>query len=325
MAVVRLWARPGRLLSDHLRKVAEGSARLRWGRGTAIWRASCTISGRRTGMAGLPCSISCRRCGRGRRRGPGHASAGAEWLRVHGGKRPTAMHSRCWRITRASSTKARSTGPSINGSQRASGGSAAADQAILSEAILLLGSSTPPPTGRSGEMFTRMLFALVDADREDAAGESQHLRSRFRRRTCFATGSATATTTRSRRPPATPEPRWGAAASHPRLLHAYRTDRRREDICGVLWALRHAEIHGLRRVVVALPYTSIIEQNAEALRRAGLDVLEHHHAVAEEKRGQHAETWAAPLIITTTVQFFSSFLSPVPARFERSTTFNRAW
>lgn len=93
------------------------------------------------------------------------------------------------------------------------------------------------------------------------------------------------------------------------------------------FALRHAQLHGLRRVVYAIPYTSIIEQTAGEFRKIFSNpraVLEHHSAIsAPEDRDDPtpdeiwarlaADNWDAPLIVTTTVQLFESLMARKPA------------
>ncbi|MBF0625609.1 MAG: CRISPR-associated endonuclease Cas3'' [Magnetococcales bacterium] len=91
------------------------------------------------------------------------------------------------------------------------------------------------------------------------------------------------------------------------------------------FALRHAKVHGLERVIYAIPFTSIIEQNAAVFRQAlGEEgaVLEHHAGVGEgtgdeddlDKIRRAAENWDAPVVVTTNVQFFESLFADRPGR-----------
>lgn len=96
---------------------------------------------------------------------------------------------------------------------------------------------------------------------------------------------------------------------------------------GMAFALEHTVTHGLDRVIVAIPYTSIIEQTADVYREIFGDstVLEHHSGVVVKEEISDpvslndvwsrlaAENWDAPIVVTTTVQFFESL-------FDRQTT-----
>jgi len=90
------------------------------------------------------------------------------------------------------------------------------------------------------------------------------------------------------------------------------------------FALDHARAHGHRRIIYAIPFTSIIDQSAEIFRDLfGVDaVLEHHSAIDEERPGQERrdkarlamEDWAAPIVVTTNVQLFESLFAARPSR-----------
>lgn len=88
------------------------------------------------------------------------------------------------------------------------------------------------------------------------------------------------------------------------------------------FALEHARLHGKSRIIYAIPFTSIIEQNASVFRQfLGEDaVLEHHSSLdvdpVSEKAGSRlaAENWDAPLIVTTNVQLFESLFASRTSR-----------
>ena len=103
-----------------------------------------------------------------------------------------------------------------------------------------------------------------------------------------------------------------------------------KTLTSLAFALRHALAHDLDRVIYVLPFTTIIEQTAEVFRDAlGEDnddvdfVVEHHSAFDErEVRGRESldklklamENWDAPVVVTTTVQFFESLFANRPSR-----------
>lgn len=127
-----------------------------------------------------------------------------------------------------------------------------------------------------------------------------------------------------------------------------------KTLASLAFALRHAEKHGLRRVIYVIPYTSIISQTAKKFREAlGEENVLEHTSIAEaggaeratceratcERDGAEratcerddaerddaedeavrarrlaAENWDAPVIVTTNVQFFESLMANRPAR-----------
>ncbi len=87
-----------------------------------------------------------------------------------------------------------------------------------------------------------------------------------------------------------------------------------KTLSSLAFALKHAKIHQKERIIYAIPFTSIIEQNADVFRSfVGDDaVLEHHSNldVNPEKENSKSrlaiENWDTPLIVTTNVQLFES-------------------
>jgi CRISPR-associated endonuclease/helicase Cas3 len=120
-----------------------------------------------------------------------------------------------------------------------------------------------------------------------------------------------------------------------------------KTLAAMAFALRRAVLFPgrFRRVIVVIPYLSIIEQNAKVYSDLfGQDALLEHHSGsvaklakcdedhfipapekddAEEKRFQETglrpetENWDAPLIVTTSVRFFESLFSNRPSDLRR--------
>ena len=86
-----------------------------------------------------------------------------------------------------------------------------------------------------------------------------------------------------------------------------------KTLASLRYALHHAKKHHLDRIIYIIPYTSIIDQNAQAVREIlGEDwVLEHHSNLEPEKQSWQdkllSENWSKPIIFTTMVQFLDAW------------------
>lgn len=88
-----------------------------------------------------------------------------------------------------------------------------------------------------------------------------------------------------------------------------------KTLAAMAFAVNHVLHHKLKRVIVVIPYTSIIEQNANVYRHAfGKENIVEHHASIDPEREDFrnrlaCENWDAPIIVTTSVQFLESLLA----------------
>lgn len=93
-----------------------------------------------------------------------------------------------------------------------------------------------------------------------------------------------------------------------------------KTLSSLSFALKHAAEHGMKRVIYVIPYTSIIDQTAAEFRAVvgAEQVTEHQSNINpnnESDRNRFAtENWDAPLIVTTSVQFFETLFSAQNSR-----------
>ncbi len=106
-----------------------------------------------------------------------------------------------------------------------------------------------------------------------------------------------------------------------------------KTLASMAFALNHAAVHGLKRIIYVIPFTSIIEQNAAVFKDClgGGNILEHHSNFDwSHKRGAEladdetnnvldklklaSENWDIPIVVTTNVQFFESLFANKSSR-----------
>ncbi len=97
-----------------------------------------------------------------------------------------------------------------------------------------------------------------------------------------------------------------------------------KTLSSLVWAIKHAIKNGQKRIIIAIPYTSIIVQTASVLRSifGEENVLEHHSCVdpdlikdekLKERMMLATENWDYPIIVTTNVQLLESMFSNKPS------------
>jgi CRISPR-associated endonuclease/helicase Cas3 len=122
-----------------------------------------------------------------------------------------------------------------------------------------------------------------------------------------------------------------AGASQPGLFTLSAPTGAGKTLAMLAFALHHAVAHGLSRIIVAVPFLSIIEQTVKVYRelyapRFGeFYVLEHHSLAgtrgsegdspseADRTARQLTENWDAPLVVTTSVQLLESLFANRPS------------
>lgn len=192
------------------------------------------------------------------------------------------------------------------------------------------------------EIATRMVFsALVDADRLDTAHwpkEVEHdreltpeladnllakiLAAREQKRKGCSTGEKDANLSRIRN--TVFDAALEAATQRSGFFSLTVPTGGGKTLSAMAFALAHAKAHCLRRVIVVIPFLSIIEQNAAVYREIlGSEfVLEHHSAAPEPEDRDEVETstassvenWDAPIVVTTSVQFLESLFADKPGK-----------
>ncbi|MEW5718610.1 MAG: CRISPR-associated helicase Cas3', partial [Chloroflexota bacterium] len=108
-----------------------------------------------------------------------------------------------------------------------------------------------------------------------------------------------------------------------------------KTLASMAFALNHAVMHELKRIIYVIPFTTIIEQNAGVFKDilGEENVLEHHSNFDWEQKKREAiettedqtksvyaklklaaENWDIPIVVTTNVQFFESLFANKSSR-----------
>lgn len=103
-----------------------------------------------------------------------------------------------------------------------------------------------------------------------------------------------------------------------------------KTLASMAFALNHAVYHGMKRIIYVIPFTTIIEQNADVFKQIlGSESILEHHSNFDWEQGTGtgsgnadnqtnstssklklaSENWDIPIVVTTNVQFFESLYS----------------
>lgn len=201
--------------------------------------------------------------------------------------------------------------------------------------------------------FTRMLFScLIDADRIDTENHTRYtagqpplaphypaievLQAQVHRHLDHLAASAQATDVNTLRQHILRHAR-SQASLKPGLFSLTVPTGGGKTLTSLAFGLDHAALHQLRRLIYVIPFASIIEQTADVFRKAlgehHAAVLEHHSAFDRDNLPGELEkssatrkadyrdklrlamdSWDAPIVVTTAVQFFESLFADRPSQ-----------
>jgi CRISPR-associated endonuclease/helicase Cas3 len=193
-----------------------------------------------------------------------------------------------------------------------------------------------PPPGADPALWVRMLFScVVDADFLDTEAffeaEKAAQRGRFRGLEELLRDFTAYMEAKVARAGPTPVNRIRTVVLHQCIARAARDPGiftltvptgGGKTLSSMAFALHHAVKHRKGRILYVIPYTSIIEQTADQFRHIFAEAVVEHHSnldsadeTKETPRSRLAcENWDAPIVVTTSVQFFESLFASRTSR-----------
>ncbi len=106
-----------------------------------------------------------------------------------------------------------------------------------------------------------------------------------------------------------------AAEQRPGLFTLTASTGTGKTIALLAFAAKHAERYKKRRIIIVLPFLSIISQNAKIYEKICGGILEAHSMASygnDERTKLITEQWNSPVIITTSVKIFEAFFKSKP-------------